>query len=81
MISAESSGGAGSEAFCILNARAQSRGSYCVLANVLTPPGARGATFTPDGGATGGDLFDVVGDPPNNVVYNDASHDVIAWVP
>ena len=56
-------------------------GSYCVLANVFTPQGLSGATFTPDGGATGGDFFDVVGDPPNNVVYNDGSHDVIGWVP
>ncbi len=36
----------------------------------------------PPGGSTTGKLyFDVVGDVPNSVVYNDGVRDVLAWVP
>ena len=58
------------------NARAQNGQNYPVLAEA----GVGGAV--PPGGSTTGKLyFDVVGDVPNSVVYNDGVRDLLAWVP
>lgn len=65
----------------MFNARAQSGANYRVLSNVFTPQGLSGAALPPGGSTTGKLYFDVVGDPPNSVVYNDGTHDVLAWVP
>ena len=35
----------------------------------------------PGGSSTGKLYFDVVGDVPNSVVYNDGVRDLLAWVP
>ena len=50
------------------------------------PPGPTkagiGVPSAPPGGSTTGTLyFDVVGDPPNSVVYNDGVQDLLVWVP
>lgn len=63
------------------NARAESGQNYRVLANVWTPPGVSGAAV-PQGGTSSGKIyFDVVGDVPNSVVYNDGVQDLMVWVP
>jgi len=63
----------------LFNARAESSAIYRVLAD---PPGGLSGAAVPPGGSTTGKLyFDVVGDVPNSVVYNDGVLDVLAWVP
>ena len=60
----------------MFNARAESSAMYRVIADA----GVGGAV--PPGGSTTGKLyFDVVGDVPNSVVYNDGVRDILAWVP
>ena len=60
----------------MFNARAESSALYPLIAEA----GVGGAV--PLGGSTTGKLyFDVVGDVPNSVVYNDGIRDVLAWVP
>jgi hypothetical protein len=58
----------------LFNARADSGANYRVIGGGVPP--------APPGGATTGTLyFDVVGDPPNSVVYNDGVQDLLVWVP
>jgi hypothetical protein len=60
----------------MFNARAENSAMYRVVADA----GVGGAV--PPGGSTTGKLyFDVVGDVPNSVVYNDGVRDLLAWVP
>ena len=41
-----------------------------------------GANYRVIGGAVPGKLyFDVVGDVPNSVVYNDGVQDLLTWIP
>ena len=57
----------------MFNARAESGQNYRVIGGGVAP--------APPGGSTTGKLyFDVVGDVPNSVVYNDGSQDLLAWV-
>jgi hypothetical protein len=59
----------------MFNARAQNSAMYRVIANagpVAVPPG---------GSSTGKLYFDVVGEVPNSVVYNDGIRDILAWIP
>jgi hypothetical protein len=63
------------------NARAESGQNYRVIANVWTPEGLSGATLPPGGSSSGKVYFDVVGDVPNSVVFNDGVQDLLAWVP
>lgn len=65
----------------MFNARAENGDNYRVLSNVWTPQGLSGAQLPPGGSTTGKLYFDVVGAEPNSVVYNDGTHDLIAWVP
>jgi len=58
------------------NARAQSGANYRVLGVSTLPGGPLG----PGGTSTGKLYFDVVGDVPNSVVYNDGSQDLMAWI-
>ena len=59
----------------LFNARAQSGANYRVIGGIGVPS-------APPGGSTTGRLyFDVVGDPPNSVVYNDGVQDLLVWVP
>jgi len=63
----------------LFNARAESGQNYRVLANA--PEGLSGAAVPPGGSSTGKIYFDVVGDEPNSVVYNDGVQDLLVWVP
>ena len=57
----------------LFNARAESGANYRVIGG--------GLPSAPPGGTTTGKLyFDVVGDVPNSVVYNDGSHDILGWI-
>jgi hypothetical protein len=59
----------------MFNARAESGANYRVIADA-------GLGAVPPGGSTTGTLFfDVVGEVPNSVVYNDGVRDLLAWVP
>jgi hypothetical protein len=60
----------------MFNARAESSALY----RLITAAGVGGAV-PPGGTATGTLFFDVLGDVPNSVVYNDGTRDIIAWVP
>jgi hypothetical protein len=56
------------------NARAESGANYRIIGGGVPP--------APPGGTTTGKLyFDVVGDPPNSVVYSDGVQDLLVWVP
>ncbi len=72
--------GAVSPVIPFFNARAESGATYRVLANVFTPQGLSGGTVLPGESSTGKVYFDVVGEPPNSVVYNNGDHDVLGWV-
>jgi hypothetical protein len=75
-VKVEGLGGWAAPLIPLFNARAQSGANYRVIANAPDGPPA-----APPGGSTTGKLyFDVVGDIPNSVVYNDGSQDLLAWV-
>ena len=57
-------------------ARAQSGQGYPLLADSFD-----GSQVAPDTSQTGVLFFDVVGDVPNSVTWNDGLRDIIAWVP
>jgi hypothetical protein len=60
-------------------ARAESGDGDPVLRNA---PGGINAGQIPPGGSTTGKLyFDVIGDTPNSVVWNDGTRDILGWVP
>jgi hypothetical protein len=61
----------------MFNARAESGANYRVIANAPGGP----AAAPPGGSSTGKLYFDVVGDVPNSVVYNDGTQDLLVWVP
>ena len=61
----------------MFNARAESGENYRVIANAPGGP----AAAPPGGSSTGTLYFDVVGDVPNSVVYNDGTQDLLVWVP
>ena len=63
----------------LFNARAESGHNYRVLAG--GPQSLSGAAVPPGGSSTGKLYFDVVGDDPNSVVYNDGVQDLLVWVP
>ena len=60
----------------MFNARAESSALYPLIANAGV-----GGAVPPGGSATGKLYFDVVGDVPNSVVYNDGIRDILAWIP
>ncbi|MGV0744891.1 DUF1942 domain-containing protein [Mycolicibacterium sp. XJ870] len=59
------------------NARSESGHNY----RVLNVPGLSGAAIPPGAKTTGKIYFDVVGDVPNSVVYNDGTVDLLGWIP
>ena len=63
----------------LFNARAESGHNYRVLG--AGPQSLSGAAVPPGGSSTGKLYFDVVGDDPNSVVYNDGIQDLLVWVP
>jgi hypothetical protein len=72
--------GAVSPVIPFFNARAENGATYRVLANVFTPQGLSAGTVLPGESSTGKLYFDVVGDAPNSVVYNNGEHDLLGWV-
>lgn len=60
----------------MFNARAESSQMY----RLVSATGV-GAAVPPGGSVTGTLYFDVVGDEPNSVVYNDGVRDLVAWIP
>jgi hypothetical protein len=75
-VKVEGLGGWATPLIPLFNARAQSGANYRVIANAPDGP-----PVAPPGGSTTGKLyFDVVGDTPNSVVYNDGSQDLLVWV-
>ena len=61
----------------LFNACAESGQNYRVLSNIST---LSGAPLGPGGTSAGKLYFDVVGDVPNSVVYNDGVQDLLVWV-
>jgi Domain of unknown function (DUF1942) len=75
-VKVEGLGGWATPLIPLFNARAQSGANYRVISNAPDGPPA-----APPGGSTTGKLyFDVVGDTPNSVVYNDGAQDLLVWV-
>jgi len=60
-------------------ARAESGDGDPVILNA--PGGISGAQIPPGGFTTGKLYFDVIGDTPNSVVWNDGTRDILGWVP
>ena len=60
----------------MLNARAEHGANYPLIADAGV-----GGALAPGGSSTGKLYFDVVGDTPNSVVYNDGIRDILAWIP
>jgi Domain of unknown function (DUF1942) len=73
-VTVEGLGGWATPLVPLFNARAESGQNYRVIGGDLgaAPPG---------GSSTGTLYFDVVGDAPNSVVYNDGVQDLMVWVP
>jgi hypothetical protein len=59
--------------------RAESGDGDPVLLNA--PGGINSGQLPPGGNTTGKLYFDVIGDTPNSVVWNDGTRDILAWVP
>jgi hypothetical protein len=74
-LTVDSTGGWATPLIPLFNARAESGANYRVLANAGPAPAP------PGGSSTGKLYFDVVGDEPNSVVYNDGVQDLLTWVP
>jgi hypothetical protein len=73
-VTVEGLGGWATPLVPLFNARAENGQNYRVIAG--------GPAAAPPGGSTTGNLyFDVVGDVPNSVVYNDGTQDLLVWVP
>ncbi|MBI3228170.1 MAG: MPT63 family protein [Mycolicibacterium cosmeticum] len=72
--------GAVSPVIPFFNARAEDGATYRVLSNIFTPQGLSGGTVLPGDSSRGKLYFDVVGPPPNSVVYNNGDHDLLGWV-
>jgi hypothetical protein len=62
------------------NARASNGQTYQVLAAVATPQGVNPSTLGQGGRSTGKLYFDVVGPPPDGVVYDAGGRDLLFWV-
>lgn len=61
------------------NARAANSQTYRVVNTVPTPDGISPAPIAEGDEASGKIYFDVTGQPPNGVVYNDGAEDVLLW--
>jgi len=78
-LTVDSPGGWATPVIPNFNARAENSQLYPSIGNA--PGGVSGAAVPPGGSSTGKLYFDVVGDVPNSVVYNDGQRDILAWVP
>lgn len=63
-----------------LNARSESGESYRVLFQVASPQGISPHALAQGEKSTGKLYFDVTGDAPDTVVYNDGAEDLLVWV-
>jgi hypothetical protein len=63
-----------------LNARSASGETYRVLFQIATPQGVKPGALTQGEKTSGKIYFDVTGEAPNSVVYNDGAEDLIVWV-
>lgn len=63
-----------------LNARARNGDTYRVLWGVATPQGVNPATLEQGESTTGKIYFDVVGQNPDSVLYNDADNELALWL-
>jgi Domain of unknown function (DUF1942) len=79
MVTVDAVGGPVVPLIPLFNARAESGQNYRVL-DVFTPQGLSGGALPPGASSTGKLYFDVVGDVPNSVVYNDGVEDLLVWV-
>jgi hypothetical protein len=73
-VTVEGLGGWATPLVPLFNARSESGQNYRVIDGGVAPA-------PPGGQSTGKLYFDVVGDSPNSVVYNDGTQDLLAWVP
>lgn len=78
-ITAKSDGGIVTPVVSDFNARAANGQSYRVIDKVPVPNGLSPAPITQGQQASGTVYFDVTGQPPNGVVYNDGVQDVLTW--
>jgi Domain of unknown function (DUF1942) len=62
-----------------LNARANTGQNYQVLWQAFTPNGISGATIAQGNKSSGKIYFDVTGQAPARVVYNDGVQDLLIW--
>lgn len=76
-VTAEAIQGTVTPVVSFFNARPQSSANYRVLTNVSS---LSGAPLGQGGSTTGKIYFDVVGDVPNSVVYNNGVEDLLGWV-
>lgn len=63
-----------------LNARSADGENYRVLFQVPTPQGVNPEALAEGEKTTGKVYFDVTGQPPESVVYNDGEKDLVVWV-
>ncbi|MDH6195464.1 hypothetical protein M2272_002104 [Mycobacterium frederiksbergense] len=63
-----------------MNARAADGQTYEDLALAASPRAVRAAAMTQGGHSTGKLYFDVIGAPPDSVVYNAGGRDLLLWV-
>lgn len=61
------------------NARANNGQTYRVIDTAPTPEGINPAAIAEGDQSTGKIYFDVTGEAPNGVVYNDGTEDVLIW--
>ena len=73
-VTVEGRGGWATPLTPLFNARAEGGQNYRVIGGGVAPA-------PPGGESTGKLYFDVVGDTPNSVVYNDGVQDLLVWVP
>ena len=78
-VTVDALGGWATPLILLFNARAESGHNYRVRG--AGPQSLSGAAVPPGGSSTGKLYFDVVGDDPNSVVYNDGIQDLLVWVP
>ncbi|MDR3655597.1 MAG: MPT63 family protein [Mycobacterium sp.] len=78
-ITAKSDGGIVAPVVSDFNARSASGQTYRVIDTVPLPNGLSPAPLNQGQQANGELFFDVTGQPPNGVVYNDGTQDVLIW--
>lgn len=78
-ITATADGGTVTPLVSDFNARSADGQTYRVIDNVPTPNGLSPAPIAQGQQSSGTLYFDVTGQPPNGVVYNDGVQDVLIW--